>query len=279
MGWTVLASVQPPYYEEKSLANNERTIEAGFALLERAMGMGAAFCCLPEFFNVFGVAEKEMPALCSNAPKVLKRAEELAGQYRSFVILPMLVPDGGRLFNRAYFVGDDGHVVGWYDKVHLTLGERQTLSLVPGDEIKTFDTDLGRVAVVICYDVYFPELFASLTLHEPDVIFFSSLQRSDHEMASEAMLKTRAMDAQAYVVRSSYGCRSDVPWSKAMMFGQSCIVHPDGTMLANAGHYEGLAIAYVKLPFDWRRQRCGGYPCASVRKFLAEDRRPDVYES
>ena len=69
-------------------------------------------------------------------------------------------------------------------------------------------------------------------------------------MASEAILKTRAMDTKAYVVRSSYGCPADLPWKAGMMFGQSCIVHPDGAILGNAGHYEGLALAHTPVPFS-----------------------------
>ena len=61
------------------------------------------------------------------------------------------------------------------------------------------------------------------------------------------------------------------------MFVQSAVVHPDGTILANAGHYEGTAIATIEFPSIWSRSRCGGYPPAPVKDFLAEDRREDLY--
>ena len=85
------------------------------------------------------------------------------------------------------------------------------------------------------------------------------------------------MDTKAYIARASYGRRADQPWKAGLMFGQSAIVHPDGTVLANAGHYEGIALAHIEVPFAWQRQRCGGYPAEPVRRFLREDRRPDVY--
>ena len=93
------------------------------------------------------------------------------------------------------------------------------------------------------------------------------------------MLRTRAMDAKAYLIRSSYGRAADLPWKAGHMFGQSAIVHPDGTLLANAGHYEGFALAHVQAPFVWQRQRCGGYPAEAVREFLDEDRRPEAYDA
>ena len=278
MNRITIATIQPPVFAEKSSEHHTRIIEAGLGYLKEGLQAGAELCCLPEYFNVFGVAEPEMQALATNADDLLDRTQALAGQHGGYIILPVLMQEQGRFLNRAYLIGPDGAVAGYYDKTHPTLGEKERLAVTPGNEITVFETDHGRLAIVICYDIYFPELFATLTLHKPDVIFFPSLQRSDHEMASEAILKTRAMDTKAYVVRSSYGCPVDLPWKAGMMFGQSCIVHPDGTMLANAGHYEGLALVRTPIPFHWQRQRCGGYPDMGVRDFLQEDRRPDLYE-
>lgn len=277
MNRITIATIQPPVFAEKSSAHNARMIETGFSYMNEALEAGAVFCCLPEYFNVFGVAEQDMQTLAANAEGLLKRVQILADRYSAYIILPLLMQEQGRFLNRAYLVGPKGTVAGYYDKTHPTLGEKEQLAVTSGHEISVFDTDYGRIAIVICYDIYFPELFAALTLRKPDVIFFPSLQRSDHEMASEAILKTRAMDTKAYVIRSSYGCPLDLPWKAGMMFGQSCIVHPDGTLLGNTGHYEGVALARTPVPFSWQRQRCGGYPAMSVRDFLAEDRRPDLY--
>ncbi len=264
-------------YKEKSPERNDRVIEAGFGYLNEALEAGAAFACMPEYFNVFGVATEHMPEQAANWRTILVRAEAAALAHKAWVILPVLVPDGDKFRNRAYLIGPDGVSVDHYDKTHPTLGEVEGLAVEAGDQIKVFDTEVGRVSIVICYDVYFPELFAALTRQNPDIVFLPSLQRSDHEMASEAILKTRAMDTKAYFVRSSYGCPTDVPWKAGMMFGQSCVLHPDGTMLASAGHYEGVALARVAFPFEWRRQRCGGYPAMAVRDFLEQDSRPDLY--
>ncbi|MBT5877137.1 MAG: carbon-nitrogen hydrolase family protein [Candidatus Latescibacteria bacterium] len=273
-----IASVQPPVFAEKSSAINTQIIEAGFRYLEEGLQSGASIACLPEYFNVFGVSESHMLQQAEHSADLLTRTQEIAAAHRAYVILPLLLRQGERFRNRAHLIGPSGSIEGSYDKTHPTLGEIENLSVEAGQEIKVFDTEHGRIALVICYDIYFPELFAKLTDLKPDIIFLPSLQRSDHEMASEAILKTRAMDTKSYFVRSSYGCPIDVPWKAGMMFGQSAVIHPDGTVLSNAGHYEGLALARITIPFEWRRQRCGGYPAMGVRNFLAEDRRPDVYQ-
>lgn len=277
MGRITIASIQPPCLDETSPEAQSHMLEAGFALLEEALAKDTAFCCLPEFFNVFGASQDTYCALAANYAALLERTQGLAAQYSSHIVLPMLVPDGDVFFNRAYLVGLDGEPVGHYDKVHPTLAEREQLGVVAGDEIPIFDTECGRIAIPICYDIYFAEFFGTLARRRPDILFFPSLQRSDHEPASEAMLKTRAMDTGAYIARSSYGRRADLPWKAGQMFGQSAIIHPDGTLLASAGHYEGIALAHVPVPFIWQRQRCGGYAAEPVRDFLDQDRRPEVY--
>ena len=273
-----IASIQPPFCDQASRAANAYMVEKGFALLEEALEKNTAFCCLPEFFNVFGAPQNEMKDLACNHKALLERTCALAGQYGSYIILPMLVGERDRFFNRAYLVDPSGQPAGHYDKVHPTLAEREQLCVTAGDEIKIFATEHGRIATPICYDVYFPEFFSALTRLKPDILFFPSLQRSDHELASDALLRARAMDTRAYIVRSSYGRQADLPWKAGMMFGQSAIVHPDGTILANAGHYEGFSMAQIQVPFTWQRQRCGGYPAAPVGEFLDADRRPQVYD-
>lgn len=276
--WATIASIQPPAFDHKSEALNRRSIERGFDHLEQALVMGADLCCLPEFFNVFGVPTPAMREAAANHEGILERSRDLASHHGAFIVLCMLVEDGGGFYDRAYLIDDQGAIAGRYDKVHPTVGEKAQHGILAGDQAVVVPTRLGRLALAICYDIYFPSYFASLTRQRPDVILLPSLQRSEHEMASEALVKVRAMDAAAFMVRSSYGRELGQSWQAGMMFGQSCVVHPDGTLLANAGHYEGIAVARVPLPFAWQRQRCGGYPSMPVREFLDEDARPDVYQ-
>ena len=96
----------------------------------------------------------------------------LAKAHSSHIILPLLERDGAGFYNRAYLIGPDGEPIGHYDKIHPTLAEREQLGVVGGKSIDIFETSHGRVAIPICYDIYFPELFAALALREPDILFF-----------------------------------------------------------------------------------------------------------
>ncbi|NKB68880.1 MAG: hypothetical protein GKR89_17580 [Candidatus Latescibacteria bacterium] len=273
-----IASIQPPCLDQASPAAHTHMVERGFALLTEALGKDTAFCCLPEYFNVFGAEADNYCQLADNHTQFLDRTCTLAAAHHSYIVLPMLVPAADGFYNRAYLIDPEGTIAGHYDKIHPTLGEYEQFDVRPGTEPTVFDTPHGRVGLPICYDIYFPELFSAFNRLQADLLLFPSLQRSDHESASLALLCSRAMDTQAYIVRSSFGCAADQPWKAGQMFGQSAIIHPDGTLLANAGHYEGLALAHVPVPFTWQRQRCGGYDPEPVRHFLAQDRRPEAYQ-
>ncbi|MBL4574743.1 MAG: carbon-nitrogen hydrolase family protein [Opitutaceae bacterium] len=273
MNWHTIASIQPPYFDEKSHQNNEKSIQAGLQYLKEALNMGASVACLPEFFNILGVADAEMHKTSQNADLIHNEIRALAAKHSAYIILPLLEEKEGSFFNRAYLVGPDGQDIGHYDKTQTTLSEREYLSVSAGNSVKVFETEIGKIGIVICYDIYFPEIFNELRQQKVDIIFFPSLQRAEHETANESLIKARAMDTQAYLVRSSFGRPINTHWQPGMMFGQSSIIHPDGTVLANAGHFEGMGLARIKLPFEWKKPRCSGYPVQSVRDYLDDDRK------
>ena len=110
---------------------------------------------------------------------------------------------GDRLRNVAIILNRAGHAVGEYAKMHLTQHERD-LGLLCGAEAATFETDFGRLAVAICFDIYFSELFEAYRERGVSFIATPSYQRHEPKENLIAQAKTRAMDTGAYIIRSSY---------------------------------------------------------------------------
>ncbi|MGH2493693.1 MAG: nitrilase-related carbon-nitrogen hydrolase [Ktedonobacteraceae bacterium] len=69
------------------------------------------------------------------------------------------LPDGPGVYNTAFLWGPDGKLIGTTDKVFLTESERTTLDLMPGDlqQVRSFDTEMGKVGIAISLDAFTPE--------------------------------------------------------------------------------------------------------------------------
>lgn len=272
-----VAAVQPPYPENESLEAHRVCYNRGLALLERAAERGCDYICLPEYFNRVGLPKDKVRERAENAEAVKSRIAELAAEYRTHIVLPVVEKREEKLFNACHLIDPRGRVVFTYDKTHITISEKNDVGITPGGRIDVYDSPHGPIGIATCYDFYFPEVFSLLSLKGARIIFFPSLQRSDNRQSVASMLATRAMDTSAFIVRSSYGTPAGSAWRPGLPYGLSCIVHPDGTCLADAGRYEGFAVARIDVTAAWKRARCYGCPAEPVRKFLREDRRPDLY--
>src|SRR5690606_2807948 len=96
--------------------------------------------------------------------------KELAAEFGLYIIggsTPREVD--GELRNTAHLFSPAGNVY-MQDKLHITPVERHYYGVVPGDEMRVFDTPLGRIGIVVCYDVEFPELVRLVALRGIDIL-------------------------------------------------------------------------------------------------------------
>lgn len=270
-----IAAIQP--FEPRSGADQPQMASTAWKLAEDAAAGGAKLLVFPEYFNVMGVAPAEARGNIENTRLQREAAASFCRDSEVWLLLPLIEKRDNGVFNTAHLFDTGGQIVHTYDKTHLTIGEKRDYGLTAGDRIDTVDTPLGCIGVMICYDVYFPQVSQLLALRGAQIILFPSLQRSDSEENVMMFNRVRAMDATAYFVRSSYGQRRGAAFKPGLMHGGSCVVGPDGSVLANAGHHEGIAAARIDPHTPWQRQRCGGMPPQPVREFLLEDRRPQLY--
>ena len=76
------------------------------------------------------------------------------------------------LYNSQFFLDDTGVLLGTYRKVHLFDSEKKYFT--PGDQLKVFDTKIGRIGLFICYDAFFPEAARSLAIQGVDLLVNST---------------------------------------------------------------------------------------------------------
>lgn len=272
---TRLAAIQPP--APATAAEHGAMVAAAWQLVAQAARDGADLIVLPEYFNMMGLPSEEVAARAATAGDIVAAAQERCQRDGHWLVLPLIEARGGQRYNTAHLIAPDGTIALTYDKTHVTITERQDLGLTAGQAVPVVETPLGRVGMMICYDVYFPEVARLLNLQRTDLIVFPSLQRSDTPERCMLLNRARAMDAACHLVRACYGLPAGTAYAPGKVYGASCIIAPDGNVLADAGFHEGLAMADVDLRAPWVRPRCSGAAPEAVRDFLQADRRPELY--
>jgi predicted amidohydrolase len=271
-----LAAVQPPPWLPPGSGGSIQAV--GIDLFDQAAAAGPDVICLPEYFNCVGCRPDEYGERCGEgAAALLETFAARARANRCYVVLPMIVDESGRRFNRAYVLGRDGGRVGHFDKVHVTEVERMELGVEAGAAWPVFELDFGRAGIMICYDGCFLESARALALAGARVIFWPSLQRSYSRDELELQLRAHAYFNFAILVRSSFGGPLSGEPDAPCMAGLSGVCGDDGGLLAGICARPGWTAAEV----DVRRERCGrrtfGGLVGNLRQMRFEDRRPETY--
>lgn len=147
----------------------------------------------------------------------------------------------GELRNVAHLFSPGGNVY-TQEKLHLTPGESTYWGLQPGDGLKVFHTPIGRIAILICYDIEFPELSRILVDSGVDMVVvpFATDERKAYQRVRYCA-QARAVENTIYVVLA--GNVGGLPKSPSMRvnFGQAAILTPsDFAFPLNAVAAEGV---------------------------------------
>jgi predicted amidohydrolase len=129
-------------------------------------------------------------------PRVAQRLGEAARRNSIYVVACYFARENGRIFNVADLFGPDGGLVGRYRKVHLP--EYELWQVSAGDTFPAFETELGWIGMLICYDQMWPESASCCAMNGAQIICQpSAASLTDYHM------KTRAVDNQVFFVSST----------------------------------------------------------------------------
>ena len=156
---------------EPKLAEKERNLDACLGRLEEAAAQGAQLTVFPECAipgYMFDSAEEALPYAEEIPGPSTEAFERECRRLGVHAITGLIEREGDTLYNSAILVGPEG-LIGSYRKTHLPfLGVDRFVT--PGDELKVFDTALGRIGLIICYDLRFPEVTRTLALRGADLV-------------------------------------------------------------------------------------------------------------
>ncbi|MFE6794766.1 carbon-nitrogen hydrolase family protein [Paenibacillus chitinolyticus] len=138
-----------------------------------------------------------------------------------------IIEDGGCLYNSAFLFYPDGRV-GEQRKLHITPTEVKEWNMGAGDALQVFDTDKGRIAILVCYDMEFPEIVRMAKARGADVIFCPSCTDDRHGFHRvRYSCHARTIENQIYVVvTGTIGSLPTVDFMRGN-FGQAAVLTPN----------------------------------------------------
>jgi predicted amidohydrolase/ribosomal protein S18 acetylase RimI-like enzyme len=265
----------------------EGLLEQAEYFVDAVAGYNADFVLFPEFFSAPLMAghDDQSPAeairsLAGYTAPVREKLLELAVGYNVNVIcgsMP-LIDDEGVLRNASYLCRRDGTWDAQY-KLHITPDEVHFWGLRGGSGLTCFDTDAGRIGILVCYDVEFPELPRLLAERGMDILFVPYWTDTKNAyLRVRRCAQARAIENECYVVISgSVGNlpqveNMDIQYSQSAVFSPSDFAFPHDAIVAEATPNTEMPLI-VDLDLDRLRElRNRG----SVRNL--RDRRRDLYE-
>ena len=249
-----------------------RDIEAGLRTIEHtiaaATAQGAQLVVFPESAlggylrePMPGDAGPELPVALDREGPEIAALIAMAGDV---VVCAGYTEAGaeGRRYASAICVNGDG-VLGHHRKVHLPPGER--FAYTAGDRFAAFDTPVGRIGMLICYDKLFPEASRALALDGADIIASMAAwpvcrQRPARRIAQDRQTRhfnvtdvTRAVENQVVWVSSN----QTGTLGPLRFLGNAKIVDPDGVVRARTGASAGMALAHIDAADAVRDSRMG----------------------
>lgn len=258
----------------KSSINKQDNLIESLKYIKEAAERQADYIFFPEFQMAFSSNTQTLDELYKTAEtlpdsKFIKRLCQYSKKYKIGIIGTFFEKNpykkDKRVFDTAFSTDKNGKIVSVYRKLHLydAFGFKESLKFSRGDKIpKLITTPIGKMGLMICYDIRFPELSRILTVNGSDIIVIPSgwihgIMKEEHWIT---MLKARAMENGVYVI---------APNQVGNIFcGRSMIVDPLGSILTDLGDKIGVEFVGIQ------RERID-----EVRKTLPllKNRRTDIY--
>ncbi|MDF2035983.1 carbon-nitrogen hydrolase family protein [Cytobacillus oceanisediminis] len=203
--------------------------------IKTAQEFGSEFVLFPEFFTtqLLSIGSEQGTSLTINElPGFTEQYKMLFSNFAKDTKMYIIggthvINRDGRLYNVAHLFYPDGRIEE-QAKLHITPTEVHEWNMSPGDGLRVFDTDKGRIAILTCYDIEFPEIVRMAKAKGADVIFCPSCTDDRHGFHRVRYTShARAIENQVYVVvTGTIGSLPTVDFMRAN-FGQAAVITPN----------------------------------------------------
>src|SRR5690554_6608084 len=259
----------------KVVDNKEANLVRAEEMVREAAGQGARLVVLPEMFNC--------PYQTESFPEYAEGErgpswQKLSAISREIGVLLVggSIPEreDSQVYNSCFVFNEQGKQIARHRKIHLFDVDikggqsfRESATLSSGRDVTVFETPYGKLGVMICYDIRFPELARLYALQGAELIIVpGAFNQTTGPAHWELLFRSRALDNQLFTIGAAPGQN---PESTYRSYGNSIIVDPWGRVINRLDRGEGLMVEELDLSYLKRvRQELP----------LLKHRQPDVYK-
>ena len=233
----------------------------------KAKEMGADLICFPESFMVYVPVTSDVKQADVAEPldgPFVTGLTEAARKNQIYVVCGIYETeqrDKVRAYNTTVVLDREGKLIHSYRKTHLydAFAHQESKSVIPGDgPLKVFETEFGKIGLLVCYELRFPEITRQLVLQGADILMIptSWVAGSLKEEQFEILLRARAIENTAYVCACGQVGNTHI--------GRSMVLDPMGIIVCSAGEEECIFVADMDL--DRVRRVREKNPCVDQRR-------------
>jgi predicted amidohydrolase len=257
----------------KALTNKENNLKKIISYMTKAASKHATLCAFPEFM-MFYTKSSQTPKELSNLSETINgnfisTIAKTAKENHIQVVGSFYEKSNkkNRVYDTSFVINTSGKVISTYRKIHLydALGFKESDKMIPGSKIaKPVTTSIGKIGMMICYDLRFPEMSRALAIAGSEILIAPSAwvkgpMKEEHWITIN---KTRAIENGCYVI---------APDQVGNIYcGRSLVVDPYGKILLDMKKKQGVSFVDIDLK-----------KVKQIRKILPllKNRRADVYST
>ena len=236
----------------------ESNLKRAQFFIDKAARYGAKLAVLPEYFvtecpskNRSPEEVKRLAEPISNS-RVIRELSRKAKEHEMYIVAGTILElDKGEVYNTSVLIGPHGEVIGKQRKTHPENHDSKHevgLGIKPSNELKVFDTELGRISILIDVDANIPEIITSFSILGADLIAWPLNWSVRWAYLVPAIASTYAYVAQAYVIAANRAMlrKEQIGPYPLYYMGPSVIANPEGEIVGYVGSfYEGIAFGLI----------------------------------
>ncbi len=273
-------------WQMRPFANFEALCEQIEFFVDTVSGYKSDFILFPELFMAPLMADFNHQTEAEAIRTLAEYTVPLRDKFIDFAIAynlniitgSMPFVKGGKLYNVGYLCRRDGSIER-YSKIHVTPTEVNAWGIVGGNKLRVYDTDAGKIGILVCYDIEFPELARLLALDGMEILFVPFLTDTQNAFTRvKSCAMARAIENECFVaIAGGVGNlpkvhNMDIQYAQSAVFTPADFSFPtNGIKAETTANTETVLIVDVELD-ALKKLRTHG----SVRNLF--DRRNDLYE-